>query len=143
MMKSAFVGLTAFIFIFLGGVSYAEAPAESNKLSYDSNKVLHPEWYIKVSDWSYYTAARVAILSSVTIENTADVPYKDVRVKLIYTSYSHPNAGIIATTTGMLPITLPPKSKSTYLKSGLTMGAGNQDYDVSDIQVISATPIKN
>ncbi len=142
-MKLTCVKYLAAIFVFLGAVSYAQAPDDSNKFSYDSNQVLHPEWYIKVSDWSFYTAARVAILSSVTIENTADVPYKDIRVKLIYTTYSQPNAGIVATSTGMLPITLPPKSKSTYLKSGQTMGAGNQDYDLSDIQVISATPIKD
>jgi hypothetical protein len=143
MMRRAFISLTAAMLMFLGGISYAEAPGDASKFSYDSNQVLHPEWYIKISDWSYYTAARVAILSSVTIENTADVPYKDIRVKLIYTSYSNPNAGIIATSTGVLPITLPPKSKNTYLKSGQTMGAGNQNYNVSDIQVISATPIKD
>lgn len=123
-------------------VGYAQTETDSDKFSYDSNQVLHPEWYIKITDWSFYTAARVAILSSVTIENTADVTYKDVRVNLIYTSYSAPAAGIIATSTGMLPVTLPPRSKKTYLKSGLTMGAGNQNYDLSDIQVLSATPVK-
>jgi len=113
---------------FIGMESYAQNPNDSDKFSYDSNQVLHPEWYIKITDWSFYTAARVAILSSVTIENTADVTYKDVRVNLIYTSYSAPAAGIIATSTGMLPVTLPPKSKMTYLKGGQTMGAGNQNW---------------
>ncbi|HVY55544.1 MAG TPA: hypothetical protein VHC46_07285 [Thermodesulfobacteriota bacterium] len=128
---------------FTGAVSSAENEADSDKFSYDSNQVLHPEWYIKITDWSFYTAARVAILSSVTIENTADVTYKDIRVNLVYTSYSQPAAGIIATSNGMLPVTLPPKSKKTYLKGGLTMGAGNQNYDLSDIQVLSATPVKD
>jgi len=123
-------------------VSYAQNDTGSDKFGYDSNQVLHPEWYIKIIDWSFYTAARVAILSSVTIENTADVTYKDIRVNLVYTSYSAPAAGIIATSTGMLPVTLPPKSKKIYLKGGLTMGAGNQNYDLSDIQVLSATPVK-
>jgi hypothetical protein len=132
-----------FTITLAGTFSYAQNETDSDKFSYDSNQVLHPEWYIKITDWSFYTAARVAILSSVTIENTADVPYKDIRVNLIYTSYSAPAAGIIATSTGMLPVTLPPKSKKTYLKSGLTMGAGNQNYDLSDIQVLSATPVKN
>ena len=135
------------IFILLaillaGTLSYAQTGTDSDKFSYDSNQVLHPEWYIKITDWSFYTAARVAILSSVTIENTADVTYKDIKVNLIYTSYSQPAAGIIATSTGMLPVTLPPRSKKTYLKGGLTMGAGNQNYDLSDIQVLSATPVK-
>lgn len=123
--------------------SYAQNETDSDKFSYDSNQVLHPEWYIKITDWSFYTAARVAILSSVTIENMADVPYKDIRVNLVYTSYSQPAAGIIATSSGMLPVTLPPKSKKTYLKGGLTMGAGNPNYDLSDIQVLSATPVKD
>ena len=141
-MKNLGKMLLALAFICIGTMSYAQDPVDSDKFSYDSNQVLHPEWYIKITDWSFYTAARVAILSSVTIENTADVPYRDIRVNLIYTSYSQPAAGIIATSTGMLPVTLPPKSKNTYLKGGLTMGAGNQNYDLGDVQVISATPIK-
>lgn len=142
-MKIMGTTLLTLIFTFIGMVTYAQTPTDSDKFSYDSNQVLHPEWYIKITDWSFYTAARVAILSSVTIENTADVTYKDVRVNLIYTSYSAPAAGIIATSTGMLPVTLPPKSKMTYLKGGQTMGAGNQNYDLGDIQVLSATPVKD
>lgn len=141
-MKNTRLVLLALIITFIGVVAYAQTPVDSDKFSYDSNQVLHPEWYIKITDWSFYTAARVAILSSVTIENTADVTYKDVRVNLIYTSYSAPAAGIIATSTGMLPVTLPPKSKMTYLKGGQTMGAGNQNYNLSDIEVLSATPVR-
>jgi hypothetical protein len=142
-MKNMVSTFFILIMTFIGAVSYAQNPTDSDKFSYDSNQVLHPEWYIKITDWSFYTAARVAILSSVTIENTADVPYRDVRVNLIYTSYSAPAAGIIATSTGMLPVTLPPKSKMTYLKGGQTMGAGNQNYDLSDIEVLSATPVSD
>jgi hypothetical protein len=142
-MKIMGTTLLTLIITFIGMVAYAQTPADSDKFSYDSNQVLHPEWYIKITDWSFYTAARVAILSSVTIENTADVTYKDVRVNLIYTSYSAPAAGIIATSTGTLPVTLPPKSKMTYLKGGQTMGAGNQNYDLGDIQVLSATPVRD
>ncbi|OGE25015.1 MAG: hypothetical protein A3J42_07750 [Candidatus Dadabacteria bacterium RIFCSPHIGHO2_12_FULL_53_21] len=142
-MKIMGTTLLTLIITFIGMVTYAQTPTDSDKFSYDSNQVLHPEWYIKITDWSFYTAARVAILSSVTIENTADVTYKDVRVNLIYTSYSAPAAGIIATSTGMLPVTLPPKSKMTYLKGGQTMGAGNQNYDLGDIQVLSATPVRD
>lgn len=141
-MKNTVTISLAIIMSLICAVSYAQNPNDSDKFSYDSNQVLHPEWYIKITDWSFYTAARVAILSSVTIENTADVTYKDVRVNLIYTSYSAPAAGIIATSTGMLSVTLPPKSKMTYLKGGQTMGAGNQNYKLSDIEVLSATPVK-
>jgi hypothetical protein len=141
-MKDTLTLIIAAIIVLSGAASFAQNPVDSDKFSYDSNQVLHPEWYIKITDWSFYTAARVAILSSVTIENTSDVTYKDVRVNLIYTSYSQPAAGIIATSTGMLPVTLPPRSKKTYLKGGLTMGAGNQNYKLSDIEVLSATPAK-
>ncbi|MEW6143449.1 MAG: hypothetical protein AB1598_00360 [Thermodesulfobacteriota bacterium] len=142
-MKNTLTLIIAIIIVLSGTASFAQNPTDSDKFSYDSNQVLHPEWYIKITDWSFYTAARVAILSSVTIENTSDVTYKDIRVNLIYTSYSQPAAGIIATSTGMLPLTLPPKSKQTYLKGGLTMGAGNQNYKLSDIEVLSATPVKD
>ncbi len=130
--------LLALVFCYTERRAYSEDAFE-----YNSNQVLHPEWFIKVTDWSFYTAARVAILSSVTIENTSDVTYKDVRVKLLYTSYPAPVAGIIATSTATLPVTLPPKSKATYLKGGMTVGAGEQSYKLSDVVVISATAVKD
>ncbi|HML93914.1 MAG TPA: hypothetical protein PKC29_00615 [Thermodesulfobacteriota bacterium] len=125
-------------FSYMGRDAHAQDAFE-----YNSNQVLHPEWFIKVTDWSFYTAARVAILSSVTIENNSDVTYRDVRVKLLYTSYPAPVAGIIATSTTTLPVTLPPKSKATYLKGGMTVGAGEQSYKLSDVVVISATAVKD
>ncbi len=124
-------------------LSYAEDTSEAeNPASYDSNQITHPEWFIKITDWSYFTAARVAMLSSVKIENTAAIPYKDIKVKLLFYNSSGPAVGqTIATTQGVLPVTVPPKSTGIYLKGGTTMGAGNQSYRVSDIQVLSATPI--
>lgn len=142
-MKRFSSGLVMALFLALA-VCYTERDAYSqDAFDYNSNQVLHPEWFIKITDWSFYTAARVAILSSVTIENTSDVTYKDVQVKLLYTSYPAPVAGIIATSTATLPVTLPPKSKATYLKSGQTVGAGQQSYKLSDIVVLSATAVKN
>ncbi|MCH7518641.1 MAG: hypothetical protein IH964_06390 [Candidatus Dadabacteria bacterium] len=124
-------------------LSYAEDTTEAeNPTSYNSNQITHPEWFIKITDWSYFTAARVAMLSSVKIENTADIPYKDIKVRLLFYNSSGPAVGqTIATTQSVLPITIPPKSTGTYLKGGTTVGAGNQSYRVSDIQVLSATPI--
>ena len=142
-MKSLSAGFVVAFFLALA-ICYTERDAYSqDAFDYNSNQVLHPEWFIKVTDWSFYTAARVAILSSVTIENTSDVTYKDVQVKLLYTSYPAPVAGIIATSTATLPVTLPPKSKATYLKGGQTVGAGQQSYKLSDIVVLSATAVKN
>ncbi|MGB2691383.1 MAG: hypothetical protein WBB48_09230 [Thermodesulfobacteriota bacterium] len=124
-------------------LSHAEDTTEAeDPASYNSNQITHPQWFLKITDWSYFAPARVAMLSSVKIENTADIAYKDIRVRLIFNSSSGPAVGqTIATTQGMLPVTVPPKSADTYLKGGITMGAGKQSYIVSDIQIISATPI--
>ncbi len=138
---------TTLIIALLVGVnvfsSYAQEQSDPSKFEYNSNQVTHPEWFIKVIDWSFFTAARVAMLSSVVIENTADVAYKDIKIKLIYTTYSGTAVGqTIATDTKVLPITVPPNSNEKYLKGGITIGAGNQNYRVSEIQVLSATPVK-
>jgi len=124
-------------------LSYAEDTTEAeDPASYNSNQITHPEWFLKITNWSYFAPARVAMLSSVKIENTADIAYKDIKVRLIFNSSSGPAVGqTIATTQGVLPVTVPPKSADTYLKGGITMGAGKQSYIVSDIQILSATPI--
>jgi len=124
-------------------LSFAEDTTEAeNPASYNSNQITHPQWFLKITDWSYFAPARVAMLSSVKIENTADIAYKDIRVRLLFYSSSGPAVGqTIATTQGLLPVTVPPKSADTYLKGGITMGAGRQGYRVSDIQILSATPI--
>ena len=142
-MKRLSAGLTITLFLVLTILSTGRSAYSQDAFDYNSNQVLHPEWFIKVTDWSFYTAARVAILSSVTIENTSDVTYKDVQVKLLYTSYPAPVAGIIATSTATLSVTLPPKSKATYLKGGQTVGAGQQNYKLSDIVILSATAVKD
>jgi len=134
------------IFALLIGLSltgYAEDPKETqNPASYNSNQITHPEWFLKITKWSYFAPARVAMLSSVKIENSADIAYKDIKVRLLFNSSSGPAVGqTIATTQGVLPVTVPPKSADTYLKGGITMGAGRQGYIVSDIQILAATPI--
>ncbi len=122
---------------------YAQEPtATPNPASYNSNEISHPSWFLKVTDWSYFAPARVAMLSSVKIENRASIAYKDIRVRIVFTTSSGPAIGqTIATTQGLLPVTVPPNSADTYLKSGITMGAGRQGYLVTEIQVLSATPI--
>ena len=128
-------------------ISHAEEAAEETKsdenpASYDSNMITHPEWFLKITDWSYFAPARVAMLSSVKIENTASIAYKDIRIRVLFSASSGPAIGqTIATTQGLLPVTVPPKSSDTYVKGGITVGAGRQGYRVSDIQVLSATPI--
>lgn len=111
--------------------------------NYTSNQVLHPEWFIKVTDWSFFNAARVGMLSSVVIENTADIAYKDIQVVMsIYSTNPGAVGQTISTNTATLPVTVPPKSKAKYLKGGMPVGGGSVNWQVSDIRVISATPIK-
>jgi hypothetical protein len=102
----------------------------------------HPEWYIKVTDWSYFVAARVAMISNVTIENTADIAYKDILIKLNYYSTSYGSVGQqVSSTTAVLPITIPPHSKNTYLKGGMPIGMGAQSYQTNFVQVLGAAPV--
>ena len=108
----------------------------------DSMKT-HPEWYIKVSDWSVYaTWGGVAIIQGLTIENTSDIPYRDVKVRVTYSSNAAGGAGgVVNQEAGVLPITLPAKSKDTYLKAGYPFGAGSQFMNPLSIQVLGATPV--
>ncbi len=136
------------MFILLFGfalTSLAQEPTPTpNPASYNSNEITHPPWFLKVTDWSYFAPARVAMLSSVKIENSASIAYKDIRIRIVFTTSSGTAVGqTIATTQGVLPVTVPPNSADTYLKSGITMGAGRQGYLVTEIQVLSATPITN
>lgn len=119
--------------------------ASAEKLYISDSMKTHPEWYIKVSDWSVYaTWGAVAIIHSVTIENTSDVEYKDVKVRVCYSSMSTGGAGnIVSQEVGVLPVTLPPKSKNTYLRSGVTIGAGSTFMNAIELQVLGATPVLN
>ncbi len=105
--------------------------------------IRHPEWYIKVTDWSYFVAwVGVAMISNVTIENTADIAYKDIKIKLNYYSTSYGSVGQqVSSTTAVLPITIPPRSKNTYLKGGMPIGLGAQSYQTKYVDVLGAVPV--
>lgn len=114
--------------------------AKANELEATNPMILHPEWYIKVNDWSYYAAFKVAIISHVTIENTADISYKNIEIKLNF--YSTTNAvGQVGSTTGFLPITISPHSKQIYLIGGTPLGSGTLNYRTNYVQVLGAVPI--
>jgi hypothetical protein len=102
----------------------------------------HPERYIKVTDWSYFVAMRVAMISNVTIENTADIAYKDITIMLNYYSTSYGSVGQqVSSTIAVLPITIPPRSKGTYIKGGMPIGLGAQSYQTKYVQVLGAVPV--
>jgi hypothetical protein len=117
--------------------------AKAQELKATISMIQHPEWYIKVTDWSYYVAwAGVAMISNVTIENTADIAYKDIEIKLNYYSTSYGSVGQqVSSTTAVLPITIPPRSKGTYLKGGMPIGMGSQSYQTKYVQVLGAVPV--
>jgi hypothetical protein len=103
----------------------------------------HPEWYLKIPDWSVYaTWSAVAIIHDVTIVNNSDITYRDIRVRVTYTSNTAGGAGnVISQEGGVLPITVPPRSKDTYLRAGYPLGAGSQFMNPLAIQVLGATPV--
>ena len=117
--------------------------AKANELKATISMIRHPEWYIKVTDWSYYVAwAGVAMISNVTIENTADIAYKDIKIKLNYYSTSYASAGKeVSSTTVVLPATAPPHSKDTYIKGGTPIGMAAQSYQKKYVQVLGAVPV--
>jgi hypothetical protein len=80
--------------------------------------IQHPEWYIKILDWSFYVAwGGVAIIQNVAIENTSSVGYQDIKVRVNYYSTTGSNYGIqVGQEIGFLPVTLPPKSKKHLSK---------------------------
>jgi hypothetical protein len=123
-------------------IPFMSAPSYSQNYN-DNTMAAHPEWYIKVTDWNVYaTWSAVAIIHHVTIENNSDIEYKDVKVRVYYTSMSSGGAGsIVSQEVGVLPVTLAPRSKQTYLASGHTLGAASMFMNAVDLQVLTATPI--
>jgi hypothetical protein len=116
--------------------------AKAEQIGTNDPMILHPEWYIKITDWSFYVASWVAIIHHVTIENTSDIAYKNIKVRVSYYSSSPSNYGTeIAHETGILPVTLPPHSKKTYLKGGTVLGAGSMIWYAGNLQVLEAVPI--
>jgi len=116
---------------------------KAEQIGTNDPRIVHPEWYIKISDWSVYgTWSAVGIIHHVTIENTSDIGYRNIKVRVFYTSSSTAQQPIIISQeTGILPVTLPPHSKNTYVNGGTTLGAGSQFMNPSQIEVLGATPV--
>ncbi len=98
---------------------------------------------IKVIDWNFFVSwGGVAVIHHVTLENTSDFTYTDVLVKVKYYSRSAPSAGVmIGSTSGVLKITVPPRSKKTYLKSGATLGMGSSGFGFGGIEILNAVAV--
>jgi len=102
----------------------------------------HAEWYIKITDWHVYGGwSCPAIIHQVTIENTSDIAYKDIQIRVLYYSTTYEKYGTqISQETGVLPVIVLPHSKETYLKSGATLGAGCMAMYAGYFEVLGATP---
>jgi len=129
--------------IILGALLLNNTEVDSKE--YNKQMIEHPEWYIKIKDWTVYsTWSAVAIIHDVTIENTSDIPYKDIRVRVRYYQTAAPRRGTqIAQETGVLPVTVPPNSESVYLRDGSTLGAASMFMYPKEIEVLGAVPILN
>lgn len=135
-MKTIFIsGLMLFTLFNLAGLS------EETETPNTITMVQHPEWYIKITDWSFYATRGVGIIHHVTIENTSEIAYKNVEVRVHYYSTSASNYGTaIGNETGVLNVVLPPHSKKTYLEGGAVLGAGSSLFNADNIEVLGALP---
>jgi hypothetical protein len=121
---------------FLSIIGYSEEAKTENPM------IKHPEWYIKISDFNIYSARGVGIIHHVTIENTSDIAYQNIKVRVRYKSSSYANSGtVVATEKGVLPVTLPPHSKETYLEGGAVFGATSSSFYAGSIEVLGAIPV--
>jgi len=132
---SVFIILTIF---FSTGFLDATASESSKK-----DMIENPEKYLKITDWQFYIAARVAIIHHVKIENTADIDYKNIRVKVEYYSNYPKYNRYLSSTSGVLPITVAANSNELYLRGGTTLGAGSAGYIAKNIKIIGVEPILN
>ena len=102
----------------------------------------YPRLFIQIEDYSWYgTWGAVPIISHITIKNSSDFSYKDIKIQIFYYSTNVPKR-IISQQIGTLKIILPPHSNDTYLKSGVPFGAGSQFMTPAYIKVLDATVVK-
>ena len=114
----------------------AETKAESRQDMIDN-----PGKYLKITDWKFYIAARVAIIQHITIENTADLDYKKIKVKVDYYSNYPKYNKYVSSTSGVLPIIVKANSSDVYLRGGSTLGAGSMGYEAKNIRILSAEAV--
>ncbi|MBI4228495.1 MAG: hypothetical protein HY693_02110 [Deltaproteobacteria bacterium] len=102
----------------------------------------HPEWYINITDWSFYAPFGVGIIKGVTIENTSDITYKDVLIRLRYYSTSTRYYGRqISEGVSVLPVIVTRRSKNTYLKDGINFGQTPGQIYAGGLEVLGAIPV--
>jgi hypothetical protein len=100
---------------------------------------------IKITKWSLYVAWGVPTIHNITIENTSDRAYKDIKIRAHYyysysTEFGRSETGEVE---GVIPVTLAPNSKETSNKVViLKQGSMASMYGgARNIEVIAATPL--
>ena len=122
---------------------FAASVGNGEETKAENPQIAHPEWYIKVTEWSILNARGVAVIHHVMIENTGDVTYKNPRVLVRYYSNEYGSNGVqVAVERGVLPVTLPPRSKKVYLKGGATLGAITGNVDARELEVLGAVVVQ-
>ena len=134
--------MKSLLLIALFFLSISSASANAQDIADINPMVQHPGWYINVTDWAFYAAFKAAIIHHVTIENTSDIPYRDIKVRVRYYSTAPSTYGIqVGQEIGILPVRVPPHSKDTYLKSGTVLGSGSSLFYAGDLEVLGAVPM--
>lgn len=102
--------------------------------------IVPPPGHLKILDWGFVVSwGGVAVIHHVTIENTSEVTYRDIHVTVGYYSTGTGDYGRhVANTQGVLKITVPPRSKATYLEGGATLGAGSYSLEAANIDITGA-----
>lgn len=103
-----------------------------------SEEPIDPKEALIVKDWSFYgTWGSVAIIHNLRIENISDKTFENLKVRICYSTDST-KGNVASTQIGVLNILIPPKSDNTYLKKGITLGAGAQSMKAIDFEIIDA-----
>ncbi|HSE83337.1 MAG TPA: response regulator [Thermodesulfobacteriota bacterium] len=103
---------------------------------------------IRIIDWSFYTPwSGVAVIHHILIENTSDMNYNNIKVRVHYYTSSDDNRTRRGEITATLPILVPPHSKKVYLKEGLALRG---DFNINgmnvknqSIEIVEAAPLKD
>lgn len=126
---------TAFIILLLTLTS--AAVTEGSR----SHMIEHPESYIEIPEWSVYSSwSGVGILHNLKIINNSDIEYKDVRIRIFYSTTSSSAPGtVVSQQNGVIPVTLPPRSTGIYLREGMTFGANSQFMNPVRMVILGAS----
>ncbi len=125
------------VFVVLIFLAASAPEAKANSRAY---MIRYPQHYIEIPEWNVYSSwSGVGILYNLKIVNNSDVEYKNVKIRVYYSTTSTNAPGtIVSQHTGVIPVTLPPRSTGTYLRSGIPFGANSQFMNAVRLEVLGA-----